>query len=181
MNKNLLKLAVVLLLVSLVFTGCKKDDESSSNSFSYNGKSYELTQGFLVNYGSVSKSTVYNFDLYLLTSGINVETGTGTGSYLYFEMFTDSSTGLGDGTYDYTDTYASLTFDYAKIYIDYNIETQSGSYAYIYDGTVTISKSGSTYTITIDCVDTNNKTIKGSYTGTLDMYSGAKSNIFKKR
>lgn len=171
MNKNLFKIAIIILSV-ITFTGCSDDDDDNAKgTFTYNGTTYELSNGVIESYGSITKSS-YHLDLTLYSSGLNYEKGTGTGNALYFEIFSSSNSDLVAGTYAYDPEWTGepLTFDFGAAYINFNITSESGTQVIINEGTVTISKSGSTYTITVNCKDANDNSITGSYTGSLKYY-----------
>lgn len=170
MNKALFKIALILLGFGLVFSSCSKDDDEGSGSFTYKDKKYTLSQGTIEAYGYWDAG-VYNLDLYLYSSDFDLEDRTGTGEYLYFNMFSNKNTDLTAGTYTYD--YLSevpFTFDYGKAYLDFNMNSYSGTVVSMYDGDVTISKSGSTYTINIDCEDASGEKIVGTYKGSIDYY-----------
>lgn len=55
MNKNLFKIAVIILSV-ITFTGCSDDDDDNAKgTFTYNGTTYELSNGVIESYGSITK------------------------------------------------------------------------------------------------------------------------------
>lgn len=166
MRKLLFAIGLVLLGSGLIFTSCSKDDDddSGSQSFEYNGKTYNLDNGYMDLYGSTSDG-VYNIDLYLLSDGVLGSTSTGNG--VYFEMYTNSENELTAGTYTYNSSEANFTFDIGEFYMNYDFYEEVGDYTYIKSGTVKVEKSSSIYTITIDCVDIDGKEIKGSYVGSL--------------
>ncbi|MGE0090544.1 MAG: hypothetical protein AB7S50_13815 [Bacteroidales bacterium] len=175
---NLRLLTIMLAVFSVALLSCD-DDESSSkdNSFSYNGTTYKIAGGFLENYGpTIAKSVAsYNIDLTFVTSGINYNTAsgvvTGTGSYLFMEMFTNSETQLVPGTYTF-DLYESLnagTFDYAElgINVNFDVETETGTYVDFVAGTVVVKLTDTTYEITVNLTSTENKALTGYFKGTL--------------
>ncbi|MBN1598193.1 MAG: hypothetical protein JW894_07855 [Bacteroidales bacterium] len=180
--KYLIKTLVVVLAFSMVMISCKKDDDkedSKSNELVVNGTSYELSQGTLENYGIWTSSGATNIDLILLSPGITIhEEGgefsyvTGTGHYVYFEMFTSGPTGLDVGTYTYNaSSTASGTFDYSFYGLNINFDTGSGSPVSITGGTVTISANGSTYEITLALTDAMGQAVTGYYKGSLRYYN----------
>jgi hypothetical protein len=183
-------LSKILMLASfamvLVITGCSKDDKESATgvitgSFAYDGNTYTLTQGAIINYGSYDplKSNIYYLDLYLMNDGLNLETMSGEGNYLYFEMFSSSDKALLSGTYNY-DEPATFTFDLGYVFINHQPGTNTGTTVEVYNGSVTISQSGSDYTITIDCEDENGKKITGSCQGSLKYYADQPWGVDKK-
>ena len=118
MNKNLLKFAVVLLSVGLIFSGCSKDDDEVSQGFKYDGKTYDLDKGEMISYGEVTEG-VYNIDLFLYSNDVQSETMTGNAAY--FEIFTNSETDFALGTYDYnSSSEAVYTFDIGHFYMNYD-------------------------------------------------------------
>ncbi|MBE0638179.1 MAG: hypothetical protein IH598_06655 [Bacteroidales bacterium] len=149
-----------------------------SSSLLYNGLEYDMDKGIIEFYGLVNTNPAsYNFDVILLSPGVeyNGEDPTGQGHAILWEMFSSSSTDLVPGTYsfDANETYNANTFDYSIALIDFDMTNGSGTYVFITGGTVTIEKSGSTYTITADCNTSDNKKITGYYKGNLTFYDNS--------
>jgi len=187
--KNNLKVFFVLFAFSLMMANCKKDSDSGKkNSIKYNGKEYELSAGILENYGRVSEDLGFNIDLTLMSSEFNIheENGiidsiSGTGNIMYFEMFTSDSTELDSRnyTFDSQETQATGTFDDGGIGLNFNIQTLEGQILQVTQGTVLINKSGTTYEITVNCKDSGGKDITGYFKGELKYYDYSNIN-FKK-
>lgn len=76
-------------------------------------------------------------------------------------MFTNNETQLPVGTYTFNQTKSAFTFDIGEFYMNYDFSKSTGTIANVKSGTVKIEKSGSTYTITIDCVATDDSKING--------------------
>ena len=174
--KSIIKLSVLLIIVFLVaFSGCKKDKEETvkSNHLKYDGKTYELAKGILINYGQWQEiEPNYNFDLLLTSSGINFEQESGQGHIIYFEFFTSSASQLAAGTYNYhASSYNAFTFDYGEFALNAIIDPWSAEIeGEIEGGSVKVEISGSTYTITINGTDSGGKKITGYYKGSLTLY-----------
>ena len=174
--KSIIKLSVLLIIVFLVaFSGCKKDKEETvkSNHLKYDGKTYELAKGILINYGQWQEiEPNYNFDLLLTSSGINFEQGSGQGHIIYFEFFTSSASQLAAGTYNYhASSYNAFTFDYGEFALDATMDPWSAEIEGKIDGgSVKVEISGSTYTITINGTDSGGEKITGYYKGSLTLY-----------
>ena len=151
---NLIK---VLLIIPLIILACSKDDNeniespTSKGTLTIHGIEYELTQGII--YKRTEKvGPVYNFDVDLFSSGMNVETETGSGQLVAMEMFTDTPSDLKTGAYthDSNGTYPAGTFG-GNILVGYNIETENISTWYITtSGTIVSARSGSMYEFTMD-------------------------------
>jgi hypothetical protein len=179
--KNLFKPLVAILLLILFIAGCKKDKkETVNNQVTYNGTEFILSQGFLENYGKSAADEGNNIDLTLLSSSFTihekngeVDSVSGTGDALYFEIFTSFPDKLDvrDYTFDGTETFAAGTFDYGMIGMGFNMETELGLAFQITGGKVSVTNVGSNYEITINCTVSNGKTITGYYKGPLKYYN----------
>ena len=185
---NIKLIGIFLALISVALVSCDEESTEKENSFKYDGKTYKIANGYLENFGLIETS--YNLDLILMTSGITYNSASGEpsgeGSYLYFEMFSSSSTQLNPGTYNFDYyTWNAGTFDYAEIGVNVNFATEAGTYLSIVAGTVKVKLTDTKYEITIDCTLENNKKVTGYYKGTLNyiIIETAKSpieKIFKK-
>jgi hypothetical protein len=165
---------------AVLFVACTKEKEKDpQNMTTVDGVSVELTKGYLENYGEVEEG-LYNFDLLLLSSGLDYVNETGTGNAIYFEMFVNSATFNG-GTFTYSVNPAVNTFDDAGMFININIATGSAErYFMVTGGTVTVNKTGNQYSInyTLTAQEYNwmtelpigtPKSITGSYNGSLTL------------
>jgi hypothetical protein len=180
--KKIAFLLLGALIVGILFTGCKDDEEDdgpSGNYMKYGDTEYELSQGFLENYGKFVREPGYNLDLTFISSGFTVHESdgeidslSGTGHGIYFEMFTVNNNRLEIMTYQYDpdETEEAGTFDYADGVLDYNIEAEEGTMFYIDQGTVTVSKNEGEYEISFDCRDEDGAAVTGYYKGTLKYY-----------
>lgn len=182
-NNLLFKGIVALVFTALVFaSACKKDE--ILDVIRFDGVKYGIAGGILENFGMANEVPAsYNFDLTLYSDGIDYfeenNDFTGTGTLLYFEMFSSDENDLAPGTYIFdADSYAANTFDWGVIIVDINFEdplktikNKSAKIAgeSIVDGTIKVSKSKSTYTITITATTDLEKQIKATYEGPLPM------------
>jgi hypothetical protein len=169
-------LLILLLAAPILFVSCSDDDDDDdngkTNEFTLDGTDYGLNSGIIENYGQWSDDEDYNFDVTLLGSGLTYDATedefTGTGSAIYFEMYSASMDDLQAGTYNYDadETGAGGTFDIGMIVIDYDSSTELGTYNYCTAGTVVVAKSGSDYEFTIT-LTMNGNTVTGYYKGAL--------------
>lgn len=189
-KKNFLWLYPIIIL-GLLFSlsnGCKKDkddDEETKNYFKVGGENVELSEGTLIYYGTDDWYDGYNFDLYLISTGIegDEESCTGSGTIIYFELFSSSSTSLATGNYMYddeSDIYPVGTFDYADYSLDFDCESDEGSWVDFVSGKVVVNKSGSEYTLTISGKDEYGNTITGYFKGPLPIEDDSKKSTTNK-
>ncbi len=178
--KTLIKLSVLLLI--LATTGCKKDkddDKSPANYFTYDGTTYELSQGFLENYGQWELDEGFNLDVTMVSKGLTaVETGgelttfSGTGDAVVFEMYSTSAGELVAGDYVYgEDSFDPGTFEFGALMIGFTGPDQFGEGVYFTGGTVNVKKSGSQYEISFDCTAPSGKKATGYFKGNLKYYN----------
>ncbi|MGE0078357.1 MAG: hypothetical protein AB7S48_10900 [Bacteroidales bacterium] len=173
MSRKIITIIAILFSLGLILSSCTDSEDKYTNnkSFSYDGTSYALSKGAIIKYVSAEKSGPFKLDLCLASTGINFDSLTGTGDFIYLEMYSTLSTALTSGDYFYAETGETFTFDSAKIYINYNLTTKEGTEIKIVDGTVTISNTGNSYEISLTCKDADGKEISGEYTGALQFYT----------
>lgn len=169
----------VILLLGFAIAGCKKDstkDETTKNKVTVDGTEYEISKGFITNYGSYNSA--YNFDLVLVSSGLTIhessglpDSASGNGNVVYFEMFSSSSDKLALGDYVYNDSGNAGSFDYADYMLNWNPTLQPNAFGVeIKTGTVKVINNGTEYELSFSGTNANNKTITGYYKGSLKYY-----------
>jgi len=171
-----MKKVLQLLLISAIALqiSCGKDDEGSvtvQNEFTYDGKAYSLSQGFLTDFEDITNGS-RDYDITLISSGLTVSSGggdpTGTGNLVYLDLNSSSTTSFEPGTFTWDEVRGPGKIVDAGLAIDFNFATSTESDAiFIKDGTVTVQKEESIYTITFTLTTTDNKAVTGYYKGTL--------------
>ena len=148
-----------VIMTSLAFQSCSSDDDNNSgsslnNEVSLNGTIYSLnTTGSLESYGENNDGS-FDWDVELFSTDINV----------YFDLNTNSQTGLVEGTYTYSPNRAAFTYVDSEFYIE-----DGPSYSPT-QGTINIDINGDTTTITFNLVtqvDGEDFNIEGEWSGTL--------------
>jgi len=187
--KNLKVLIFALLAMSVIFVACNKDDDDNQNEpenrMSINDIDYELNQGVIENYGIWTSVEAYNFDVTLLSSGFNIhevngeiDSISGIGHGVSFELFSSDSTDLavGEYVYDADANFTAGTFNYAGAVVNYNTATEEGIEYDITEGTVTVSQNGGTYELSINCKTDGDEVVTGYYKGSLKKYDYSDDN-----
>ena len=191
--KNLILFCVLL---SLVFSGCKKESSNSpatiAGEMTYGNIKNQTPYGMLV-YSDLINSTTCDYNLNIYSSGFTFdsktgeETGvTGIGKIVMFNIvspikLTDVNA---DGLLDYRDIqlanlvlengqYSSSSSTISKTFegsftIDATM-TGTATVHYFESGTLNISKSGEIYSITYNGLDETNTIISGNFTGKLNV------------
>jgi hypothetical protein len=159
---------VIPIIVLALFTGCPSGGGgdvsvgTGSGSFTYKGITYPLTNA------SIDDWQDGDFDLYIASAGIDAYEWTGIGDIIYFEL-TSPTGAIAEGTYDWDDIFGYWIF-WTTLGVNFNTATLTGD---IVDeavaGSVTISISGSTYTI-VFALTMGDGTATGSYTGTVSIW-----------
>jgi hypothetical protein len=175
-TRNLL-LSVVTVL--LLFVSCKKNKDGSSpastNKFTYDSKEYPLDKAYIHN------EVGTRFNVSFFSSGISVNTSgvgglfiDGKGSGVLLTLDSTIPTDLSSATYKWpsqTTPDLEMIAD-AQIGISNDItNTIMGTFrsATYGTGSVTVSKSGSQYTIQFSIL-VDGKTASGKFVGTLQSY-----------
>ena len=176
-----IRILLMLLLVAVVLApGCKDDDDDKtpSNQMTIAGNNFELSQAFIMSYGQLSGEG-YNFDLTMFSPGLTmyevngeIDSVTGIGHALFFEIFSASENMLssGDYSYDADETEAPGTFDFASAFTDYDPQTEEGTEYEIISGKLTVVNSSDAYTFTFEGVTDNGKAITSYYKGVPKIY-----------
>lgn len=167
--KTTFRALALMTIVLATFSSCKKDSKSSNDSsFTYDAKTYNTTSGQYFTTGGSS-------GMLILSSGaISLVGYTGTVSYVQF-MFDQGA--IPEGTFTFKDG-GDNTFDAAKNFsdasagIDFAVSngTPTGGTQLngALEGTVTITKSGSNYSITYTLTFDGGKTaVTGKFNGAI--------------
>lgn len=173
--KNLL---ITIVTIMSLFNSCGKAKDSSPLStlskFSYNGKEYPLDKGY------IHLSVGTRFYVSLFSSSVTITTNNGElfmagkGNGVTLSLDSTIPTDIASGTYKWPDqtTPGSLMISDAEMGItNENTSSINGTFlsATYGAGSVTVSKSGLTYTINFSIL-INGKTASGQYVGTLENY-----------
>lgn len=180
MNFKKLTIVVATLLI-FVFAGCKKDtnDPIVLGQFTFLDKDYNLTHGVNVGYGPL-ENNVYGIDLYLMSSGLQIVNSgdtasmvTGRGDVIGVSLYSTSINILESGNYSFSDTIVAGKFGDGFLIVNYEPSTQTAdNQATVKSGTVSVTKEGDVFDITLNMVSEEGNTITGNYSGTLTYYSG---------
>ena len=150
MGKVLVGIVVIATIVGLTSCDLLGDDDNGSSGggrgtgeLVYQGETTELTQLIFDDYGQHG-SGVYNIDIYIVSDDLVFGEASGTGRFVYLEMFFDGPS-VSAGDYIFSGSEAAGTFsDFSDI-----TTVVDGAFTEheLTGGDVTISISGSTYTI----------------------------------
>jgi len=187
--KSLFRIVLGFLAITFLGVQCNDDDSSSEqSSINYNNQTYSLNKGILENYGNI-RGTGYNLDLTLLSSGLVVhvtdnmiDSISGTGNGINFELFSTNQSALNVGDYTY---YADSkgnpgTFYFGKVILNFNIATETGINLDLTGGIVSVTRSGTEYELTFNCTASDGKAVTGYYRGPLTYYNYASNNTLSK-
>jgi hypothetical protein len=184
--KNVLRTALGLLLLSIVFMSCSKTTTSKKSYIKYDNKEYDLSQGAIFPGDFAGKKAApagvtlgNSIDLMLLSSGFtiheidgSVDSLSGTGSGIVFETYSGSSDKIDDGEYVFDSLSLAKpgTFSYADAVFDYNSATETGTEVEMNAGTLTVKTVGDEYEFTFSCKTYDGKTVTGYYKGSIKSY-----------
>jgi hypothetical protein len=176
--KKLSWVLIGLVIVSFFIVRCGKESSTPKNAITYENQTYNIDKGILENYGKIH-GTGNNLDLTFLSSSLVIhevngliDSISGTGNGVNFEMYTNSTTALavGDYTFDKDSTGNPGTFDYGNFILNYNTATNQGTLEDIGGGIITVKSAGATYEITFNCTTKSGKGVTGYFKGPLKYY-----------
>jgi hypothetical protein len=177
------KMAVLLLMFSIVFAACKKDAADKRSQIVYNGTEYNLAKGYLEYDGTGNTDpNSYWYYIILVSSEVTIDytlgLNSGLGHGIVLEIYSSSQNDIIPGTYTYDalETYNANTFDWGAMFLDYDFGTinKAATALQVTDGTIEIAKSGSEYEITCNCMVTGGKAITGYFKGSLEYHDVSK-------
>lgn len=168
---------VVMLLVSVVLFSCKDDEPTGSgNKFTFGGTSYTVSSAVFEKRidpeYDAEENEYYRHNLNFIGRGIvNAlnDNGdydpTGSGNYVSLKVLNTEALELTDGTYTWggTDSQDSFTIPVGAVGIGWN--TDSYIEYKITSGTLTVSKSGSTYKLSFEGVAYQYGEVEGEVSG----------------
>lgn len=149
---------VLAVMVIGVFSACDSNGAgggsggTGTGSLTVGGQTYSLSKMYTADFGETFLgSGVYNIDIYLISEGLTL-TGlpSGIGEVVYLEMFFSTPT-ISAGTFNFSEDFdppANTFSDYSDIEVRWQPGPDiSEDWWELSGGVVTISISGSTYTI----------------------------------
>ncbi len=156
------------------------DNGDAENYFSYDGNTYSLANGFMVEWGQYFGEG-YEFEVLLFSEGIQFieeEGFTGTGNAVLFDLASPDQDGPAAGTYTFDDDDEDpsgdpFTFFWADIILNFDIEEETGTLIGIVEGTIEVEINGSNYSLSLDLVAEDDKPVTGHFSGQLKMLNEA--------
>lgn len=159
----------------ILLAACKKEDNNqqanTTNVIVYENETKAVGYTKITKYGRPdSSSNLYEFSIVLADEGIIQLEGdsfVGSGDVVVLSLYS-SDLNLPDiGSYDFSDPMDSLNTFYGEFEVDYNTETdQSISTLSLKSGTMEIkSATENTFSIQLNVVLSNDKTLSANYTG----------------
>ncbi|NPA35970.1 MAG: hypothetical protein GXO47_03870 [Chlorobi bacterium] len=177
MKQFKINIALFAVMVAFVIQGCNNDDDNDiadGNYFSYDGKEYALTKGYIQFQGEAYNGDKYLWSVLLSSDEIGYDavesTYTGKGDLVYADIVSPSDTDIIPGTYTLGkegDYYVSFMAGA----VNFDVENEIGDYidfiGGVDSGIVEISKEDDIYIFKISCVKEDGRELKGYYKGSL--------------
>lgn len=172
MLKNKLSIRILLFLISftLLYTGCKKDEDEKKNEVTYNEGKYPIANAKIIDLGQS------NYVLGLSSSGLTWDIGTagydinGTGTILLFQLLGNIEGELPNGTYFFSASSEAnpMTIYYSLLFFNFDFSNLVGTQSYITSGKIDIQINASKGEITINTSDPSGNGVKGYYKGLIE-------------
>lgn len=174
-----------LVLGLLATTSCEGDEVKTpapeplpTNAVTYNQKNYPIDNGTIIDWGSFED--YYNYDFFLTDGELDLENETAEGAsvMVYAELWSPGTENFSNGTYTFIENGGSQGkpfFDNVFVVTDTNNNgelDENDDQITVKAGTFKVSGSGTKYSIEVDATLTNDKTLKGTYSGTFEKFNG---------
>jgi hypothetical protein len=178
--RNTFFICATVILLLLAFSSCKKDSKKEdilkTNSFTIDGTNYDLAQGYIMGYGGYYSRNYYEMILY--SGGLTLhekmgepDTMSGTGHYVYLEIYSSGTDNIATGTYTYNNTNQAGSFNYAVYIVNWNTElTSHPANREFASGNLRIIRNNPEYELSFTGKDENYKSISVYYKGRLKYY-----------
>ncbi len=176
MKKNILTFAGLALFT--LFFSCKKPEETKlpDSYFEVNETVYELSHGFILNWGYQEYEEACIYEIALLSNDLSVYEVNGhmanlygKGDALYFMIYCDSTGRPEPGEYPYNFHGSAGYMEFAAYTINWEPMVQGDEWKEM-AGKIVIAYDQDKYQITIDCFGENGLKIDGAFKGELKMY-----------
>jgi hypothetical protein len=160
MMKKIISTFLLIVISILSLQSCDSDDNGNStpdlnNEISIDGTIYALDGiAVLQSYGTNNDGS-FDRDIEIFSNNLFVE----------FDLNTNSTAGISEGTYTYSDIRQAFTFYNVEIEIQENNDSTSFN---IQQGSVTVNNENSNTIITFDLVAQDGTSIIGHWFGTIE-------------
>lgn len=173
----------IFALGLLATASCKEDEELTpkplpANTVSYNGINYTIDNGTIIDWGSWEDH--YNYDFFLTDGVMDFENETALDAtvMIYAELWSPGTESYTSGTFNFDnsgETGDKRFFENAAVVMDTNNNgdlDENDDRLTVKAGTFKVSGSGTSYTVEVDVTLSDNKLLKGNYSGTFEIIDG---------
>jgi hypothetical protein len=179
--KQAIKFLLGVIVMGVLFVGCKKDKDGTPNYFKVADTTYRLSWGEIYAYGTGAGWDDYGYQIFLYPGSMIYDESTdlwsGSGDFIKFELASDLSTGAASGTYTFHlfDVLPINSFDEFS-YWDLNWNSADEQSEYLDSGTLTINNlTNDKYEISFTGTDYAGNVVKAHFKGELNYWIATKS------
>lgn len=148
--------------------------------FEFKEKQYDLSKGFIINYGKEEPFHGNTITLNLISSGIEIfdksskiDSARGFGHLLFFEVYAYHNKEIPTGKYTFDSDYnrRPYTFDSGRGFLNMVLPAQRSQTFQVASGELNVINAGQgRYEIDFNCKDYEGTLIKGSFKGNIKFY-----------
>ncbi len=179
------KLLYSMLAFGLLTTvSCTDDDNTPAptplpeDAVAYNGKNYDIDNGAVIDWGTWENH--YNYDFFLTDGEMDFENETAIGAtvMIYAELWSPGTESFSTGTFTFDnsgDTDGKRFFETTLVVMDTNNNgelDEDDDQLTVKAGTIKVAGSDADFTVEMDVTLSNDKPMKGKYSGTFDVFEG---------
>jgi hypothetical protein len=161
----------ILISLFLILYGCKQKEEVDPGSyFTVNGQTIMLQKGYMYDFGSNTDLVSRDFDIVLVTEGINYNESNkemeGTGSFVYLDLNVNSTEKFEPGTFQWNTVRGPDTFIYGFAGITCSLSAGVCDYEGLANGgSVMVEISGKSFIINFTMTLIDGQTATGYFKG----------------
>lgn len=172
---------IATIITILFISSCElldKPDDGMANYLKVNGEDNELNAGFFENYGMIVGTETYDLRLSLYSDGLTIhdsngkiDSVSGKGNLLYFELVTSSGTIIDNGEYLLDPTRALKTFNKPVYIVNWNASDKKKAKTKLTGGKLVFQRTGNEYELKYEGTDEFGLEVTGYYKGVLNYYN----------
>lgn len=174
--KKTIGLLTIVLLCSVLFSGCKKDkDQPEPNYLKIGETTYDVSAN--INYCYPNAKVIVGIEMNFVGPNIDItedQNGVpawdGTDITAYFNIVSSEPAKIDAGTYTFSDSGEEFTFNYGDYCLSYT-RNQTNTYVLLSEGTITVSVDGDIYDFTFEGKDETGENVKLHYQGEFIYYT----------
>jgi hypothetical protein len=161
----------IVILLFIILSACKGDNEGTDNIISFYGAKFKLNKAYEYKYSDILETGSTPFVVMMMSRGVTynetTDELTGIGSMISFKMYSENQSEIKQGFYtiDIFSLDSIYTADECEVYYNYDFQQDTGHYYNVNSGTIEVENLGSVMKYDMNLVCENLIMFSGTYRG----------------